>query len=196
MAELDGDRAAAMDWGCGGVWELHETRAVLKAGSAWAERLRRCGATVSFELAGVRAGGGDVLGFLGRERARQEGENETGLLLVLRHVRVGELRLCSELSTATARWRPRSSSGWRGEGSKAPARGEVGPGGRWGTAWGGGRSRRWPAASSAAGGAELCRWQRSRKGGRRKMKGGSICKFRKFQGPYCKSTITFKLGLN
>ena len=54
MAELDGDRAAAVDWGCGGVWELRETRAVLKAGSARAERLRRCGAIVSFELAGVQ----------------------------------------------------------------------------------------------------------------------------------------------
>ena len=71
MAELDGDRAAAVDWGCGGVWEVRETQAVLKAGSARAERLRRCGATVSFELAGVRAGGGGVLGFLGRELARE-----------------------------------------------------------------------------------------------------------------------------
>ena len=69
-AEIDGDRVAAVEWGCGGVWELRETRAVLKAGSARAEQLRRCGATVSFELAGVRAGGGSVLGFLGRELAR------------------------------------------------------------------------------------------------------------------------------
>ena len=72
---------------------------------------------MSFELAGVREGGGDVLGVLGRERARQGGESETGLLLVLRRTQVGELRLCSELSTATARWRPRSSVGmaWQGE---------------------------------------------------------------------------------
>ena len=35
--EHDGDRAAAVDWGCGGVWELRETRAVLKAESARAE---------------------------------------------------------------------------------------------------------------------------------------------------------------
>jgi hypothetical protein len=77
---------------------------------------------VSFELAGVRAGGGDVLGVLGRERARQGGESETGLLLVLRRARVGELRLCSELSMATARWRPQSSSGWHGEGRRGPAR--------------------------------------------------------------------------
>ena len=156
MAELDGDRAAAVDWGCGGVWELRETRAVLQAGSARAERLWRCGATVSFELAGVRAGGGDVLGVLGRERARQGGESETGLLLELRRVRVGELRLCSELSTATARWRPRSSSGWRGEGSKAPARGGVGPEGRGGAACGGGVAGAGLRPSSVAGGAELC----------------------------------------
>ena len=63
------------------------------------------------ELTGIRAVDGDVLGVLGRERARQGGESETGLLLVLRRARVGELRLCCELSTATARWRPRSSSG-------------------------------------------------------------------------------------
>ena len=118
MAELDSDHAAAVDWGCGGVWELRETQAVLKAGSASAERLQRCGATVSYELAGVRAGGGDVLAVLGRERARQGGESETELLLVLKRARVGELRLCSELSTATARWRPRSSVGWHGEGRR------------------------------------------------------------------------------
>ena len=94
------------------------------------------------ELTGIWVVGGDVLGVLGRERVRQGGESETGLLLVLRRVRVGELRLCSELSTATARWRPRSSSGWRGEGRRGPARGKEGPGDRWGAAWGGGRSRR------------------------------------------------------
>ena len=53
-AKIDGDRAAAVDWGCGGVWELRKARAVLMAGSARAERRWRCGATVSFELAGVR----------------------------------------------------------------------------------------------------------------------------------------------
>ena len=113
----------------------------------------RCGATVSFELAGVWAGGDDVLGFLGRERARQRGENEMGWLLVLRRARVGELRLCSELSTATARWRPRSSSGWRGEGRRGPALRGVGPGGRWGAAWGGGETGAGLRPFSAAGGA-------------------------------------------
>jgi len=114
----------------GVVCELREDEAELEMGSAQAEEVGYGGSTVSFKLAGVRAGGGDVLGVLTRERARQGGENETGLLLVLRRARVGELRLCSELSTATARWRPRSSSGWRGEGRRVPARGGVGPGGR------------------------------------------------------------------
>jgi len=156
-------------------------------GSARAEVVWRCGATVSFELAGVRAGGDDVLGFLGRERARQEGENETGLLLVLRHARVGELRLCSELSTATARWRPRSSSGWRGEGRRGPAREEVGPegcrsaaGGRWakqevagGVPW-----RR--AVPLSAGGGEAER----ERGGRRLL--GLFANSKKFRDPTVK----------
>ena len=125
-------------------------------GSAWAEVVWRCGATVSFKLAGIRAVGGDVLRVLGKKRARKGGENETKLLLVLRRARVGELRLCSELSTATARWRPRSSSGWRGEGSRAPARGGVGPEGRGGAACGGWVAGAGLRPSSVAGGAELC----------------------------------------
>ena len=36
--------------------------------------------------------------------------------------------------------------GARGTGRRAPAHGEVGPGVHEGAAWGGGRSRRWPAA--------------------------------------------------
>ena len=40
-------------------------------GSAWAERLRRCGATGSFELAGVQMDGGGVLGFGGGELAKE-----------------------------------------------------------------------------------------------------------------------------
>ena len=165
-------------------------------GFAWAEVVWRCGATVSFKFAGVRAGGDDVLAVLSREQARQRGENETELLLVLRHARVGELRLCSELSTTTVRWRPRSSSGWRGEGSRAPARGGVGPEGRVGAACGGGEAGAGLRPSSAAGGAELCRRQRSREGGRRKKTAGSFCKFQKVQGSHYKTKITSKLGLN
>ena len=87
-------------------------------GSAWVEEVWNGESTVSFELVGVRVDGGDVLGFLGREWARQGRENEMGWLLVLRRARVEELRLCSELSTATARWRPQSSVGWHGEGRR------------------------------------------------------------------------------
>ena len=40
---LAGDRAAAVDWGHGGVWELREARAELKAGSERAEEVWRGG---------------------------------------------------------------------------------------------------------------------------------------------------------
>ena len=55
----------------GEVCELREDEAKLMVGSAWAERLRRCGATVSFELAGVQMDGGGVLGFGGGELAKE-----------------------------------------------------------------------------------------------------------------------------
>ena len=42
-------------------------------GSARAEVVWRCGATVSFKLAGVRAGGDDVLGFLTGSGRESEG---------------------------------------------------------------------------------------------------------------------------
>ena len=50
---LAGGRAAAVGWGCGEVWELRDTRAELKAGSAWAEgvwRSRPAAASGSPEL--------------------------------------------------------------------------------------------------------------------------------------------------
>ena len=34
---LAGGCAAAVGWGCGEVWMLHDARVELKAGSAWAE---------------------------------------------------------------------------------------------------------------------------------------------------------------
>ena len=46
---------------------------------------------------------------------------------VLGRVRVGGLGLCSELATAAARWRPRSSAGARGTGRRGTARGGCGP---------------------------------------------------------------------
>ena len=46
-----------------------------------------------------------------------------------------------------------------------------------------------PAPSGGGGDRE------SREAGRRWKMTGLLCNFRKFQGSYCKSTITFKLGL-
>ena len=54
----------------GEVCELRD-EAKLMVGSAWAERLRRCGATVSFKLAGVQMDGGGVLGSGSREPAKE-----------------------------------------------------------------------------------------------------------------------------
>ena len=39
LGQLSGGRAAAVEWECGGVWELRDARAVLKAGSAWVEEV-------------------------------------------------------------------------------------------------------------------------------------------------------------
>ena len=55
----------------GEVCELREDEAKLMVGYAWAERLRRCGAMVSFELAGVQMDGGGVLGSGGGELAKE-----------------------------------------------------------------------------------------------------------------------------
>ena len=54
----------------GEVCELHD-EAKLMVGSAWAERLRRCRATVSLELAGVQMDGGGVLGSGGGELVKE-----------------------------------------------------------------------------------------------------------------------------
>ena len=47
LGQLAGGRAVAVEWGCGGVLELRDARAVLKAGTARAEEVwkggpRRC----------------------------------------------------------------------------------------------------------------------------------------------------------
>ena len=68
---IDGEGALVGSGRGGEVCELHEDEAKLMVGSAWAERLRRCGATVSFELAGVQMDGGGVLGSGGGELAKE-----------------------------------------------------------------------------------------------------------------------------
>ena len=55
----------------GEVCELCEDEAKLMVGPAWVERMRRCGAKVSFELTGVQMDGGGVLGSGGGELEKE-----------------------------------------------------------------------------------------------------------------------------
>jgi len=136
------------------------------------------------ELAGVRVAGGGVLGFWGRELVRERGDWVAGLPMVQKHARDGEPGLFPELAMATARWRPRSSTGVACRGKEAPAWVGVGPGGHGGAACGGGaaggglpalprqrRRRSAPAAEEA---------ERER-GGRRELDYFAISE--KFRGP-------------
>ena len=68
---IDGEGALVGSGRGGEVCELHEDKAKLMVGSARAKWLRRCGATVSFELAGVQMGGGGVLGSGGGELEKE-----------------------------------------------------------------------------------------------------------------------------
>ena len=78
-----------------------------------------------------------------------------GVLLVPMCARDGELGLSPELATAASRWRPRSSTGRRGNGRRGPARRGVGPGGRRGAACSGGAAGGGLRPSTAAA-APLC----------------------------------------
>ena len=84
---------------------------------------------------------------------------------MLRRARDAEPGLFPELATVAARWRPRSSTGRRGEGRRDPAWRGVGPRGRVGAACGGGEAGAGLRPSSTAGGATLRRRQR-KQGGR------------------------------
>ena len=73
----------------------------------------------------LRMNGGAGLGSRGRERARERGETDAGLLPVLGRTRDGEPRLCAVLAMAAARWQPQNLVGvaWRGvKGSSAKGR--------------------------------------------------------------------------
>ena len=52
------------------------------------------------------------------EKAKEREARLAGVFVVLMHARERGPGLCSELATATARWRPRSSAwtAWQGEG--------------------------------------------------------------------------------
>jgi len=112
------------------------------------------------ELAGVRAGGGGVLGVWGRELAREQGDWNVVVSLVLKRAREGEPGLFPELATAAARWRLRCTTGvaLRGKGGSSAV--GVGPGGCGGAACGGGQQEVACGPPSAAGGSALRRRQR------------------------------------
>ena len=60
--QLVGGRGTAVEWGCGGVWELRDARAVLKAGSAWAEEVWKGGPAAASSSPELRRRGGGALG--------------------------------------------------------------------------------------------------------------------------------------
>ena len=62
------------------------------------------------KLAGVRASGGGVLEVWGGKLARERGNWDAGVSLVLKHAREREPGLFPELATAAAMWRPRRLS--------------------------------------------------------------------------------------
>jgi hypothetical protein len=60
--------------------------------------------------------------------AEKPGERNIGALVVLVRARDKVLGFCSELSTATARWRPSRAPGSRGARKRGQQRGEIGLG--------------------------------------------------------------------
>ena len=77
------------------------------------------------ELAGVRAGGGGILEIWSSEVAREGGDWNAGVPLVLKRTREGKPELFPKLATAAARWRPWSTTGvaWQERG-RSSARGK------------------------------------------------------------------------
>ena len=132
------------------------------------------------KLAAIRAGGGGVLEVRGGELARELGDWDVGVPLVLKHMRVGEPGLFPELATAAAMWRPTGASGVRGRSGEGPARGEKGGEEPGHDAWKATASSRRPAALPRQWAAPLCPGGRgSREGERRKTQAGPVCNFKK-----------------
>jgi hypothetical protein len=70
-----------------------------------------------------------------RELAEERGERNVEALVVLLHTKDKALACCSELSTATARWRPSRAPGSRGARKRGQRGGERGLGQREDDAW-------------------------------------------------------------
>ena len=124
-------------------------------------------------------GGSGVLGVWGGELARERGDWNAGVPLLLKRAREGKLGLFPELATAAARWRPRSTTGQRGEGRRATVRVGVGPGGCGGAVCGGGQQEVAYGPPSAAGGAALRRRQRKQIGREVEDEGWTFLQFLK-----------------
>ena len=91
---------------------------------------RRRGFDGEVELVGARAGGGGVLGILGRERAKGRGELVEGVLVVPLRARDWALGLCLGRATATARWRPAGARCCVARQGRHSAKAKSGGGGR------------------------------------------------------------------
>ena len=91
---------------------------------------RRWGFDGEVELVGARAGGGGVLGILGRERAKGRGELVEGVLVVPLRAIDWALGLCLGRATATARWRPASTQCCVARQGRHSAKAKSGGGGR------------------------------------------------------------------
>ena len=118
-----------------------------------------------FKLVGVRAGGGGVLEVRGGELARERGDWDARVPLVLKRMRGREPGLFPELATAAAMWRPTGASGVRGRsGGRFSAREKGRRGTRARRVEGHGDQEVACGPPSAAGGAALCRRQRKLRG--------------------------------
>ena len=75
LGQLTSDRAAAVERGFGGVWELRDTRVVLKVGSARADELRKGVPAAASSSPELRRRGRWCSGCLERETCGCEGRN-------------------------------------------------------------------------------------------------------------------------
>jgi len=146
-----------------------------------------------------RLRGGAVLGRGSEEQAKGREEWLSRAFVVLVRATEGVLGLCPGLATVAAGWRPAGGSGLggaRGMAGEAPARGNRR--GRRSSATRGcqreagrGRAgsprRRRQHCTAAAGKNRASRLEEGDKGPKRS--------FQKLQGPKCKTSITFNLGL-
>ena len=134
------------------------------------------------ELAGVRVGGGGVLGVWGRELARERGDWNAGVPLVLKHARewvTGALpRAChgggdvAAAHTAGAAWRGKEGSSAGGSGARGLRECRLW---RW-------SSRRWPPClpeRQRRCSAPVTEAAERERGGGGRRQAGLVCKFRK-----------------